>query len=290
MTQPSWTQLAQNELVNSRNYREFLLIELSWSRSGKGRPNFAEFARRAELASRSFVSDVVQGKKRITSKSLTNFKRGLRLTGTWVQLFELLVFLEETDIRPVHLQEADITNRIEKLRLRLRDKLLSNETPGREKSLNSSLVYDIYAALGSDARGASLSEISDRTRHPAEAIAATLGHLIRAGMVELRSHRYFVGMQTLDLEQLGNSSDFQKVFLDSLDRLKANAVRMADHPDDLFFHSVLSVESRKLPELKRKLRDVLYQWMDEHQQDDADAIFRITLGTSSPSTMKSSKK
>lgn len=245
----------------------------------KVRPNFAEFARKADLSSRGFVSDVISGKKKITEKSLKNFKKGLGLTGKWIQLFEHLVFLSEASLRPENMSQDDCSKKLVKIKNHLQAKLISNSLSPSATIITSSMIYEIFAALGSVTEGASLSEIVKRTGLDPLKTKESLHHLLQCGVISLVNERYLAKAGHLSLEELGSDLSFKNAYLESLQEIKSRAAEMEKHNDHLFYHAALSIDRSKIHSLKASLRQALYEWIEENQYDEGDTILRITLAS-----------
>jgi uncharacterized protein (TIGR02147 family) len=110
------------DLLRTDDYREFLKDYLEKTRIRNRPVNLADLARKAQFSSRSFVSDVLRGKRRITPSSLPRFKQALGLTGAWAQYFELLVMLSENDCRPARQTDEKTCEKIDAVRKKIRDK------------------------------------------------------------------------------------------------------------------------------------------------------------------------
>jgi hypothetical protein len=147
-------------LIEAGSYREFLKRAFAKRR----RFSYAAFARRAGIASRSFPRDVVLGKKRLSLESATRFAAALDLHGDLQDYFLTLVALEEERARiPPLRTPATLKATLSKLHARLRAKAAKCGVDGRAALYGSRHWLEVYAALGTPERGASLSEIMGRT-------------------------------------------------------------------------------------------------------------------------------
>ena len=267
------------DLLQQKSYREFLEC-LIQTESKNGAVNFSELSRRAGFSSRSFIKEIIEGKKGLTASSLAKIKKAFRLTGLLGNYFEMLVSLEEEHINIQQLQHEVILNKINKLRSRLLTQL-ENENLSPEQSMKIFLnryTPEVYAALGSEDEGSSLEDIVNRTRLTENNVMNVLEHLLQLKVISKIKDRFFVTNLNLDIFGQGSNLSFQNVYLQALNKLNDHAKKEFNHDENLFFHSAFSVSSSKLPELKEKLRKVVLDLLDEEQMDNGDQVARITLG------------
>ncbi len=261
------------------NYRQFLKLALESQFNKNGKPNLAEFSRRAGFASRSFIVDVLGGRKHLTVRSFPKVVQALKLKGDLRSFFETLVFLEEPELRPKSYKEASLQQKLQALRIRLQQKSITNNPRSKSQKLFSTKhVFTVYAALGSQEKGASLAEISERTGLSDNTILSTLDILREQGCVRFSRARYFATLVHFDIEALGENQGFLSIFKASLEQLALTADRKKNDPETLIFHSAFSVEKYRLAELKNKLEQLLFDFVTSEQVDDGNTVAKLSVG------------
>ena len=268
-------------LLRIDNYREFLKTFFEKSQPRNRKANLADLARKAQFSSRSFVSDVLRGKRRITAATLPRFKLALGVTGAWAHYFDLMVMKEETDLRPARLTTEKIDDGLQAVRKKIRDRFFSEQPiePERLKGLfNSFQVFDVFAAMGSLEAGADLPQILRRTKLPVEIVTSVLENLVNLGFIERRERRYYTSVQNFDLGQLGDQYSFIKAFQQALEALKQRSLKMENSPDTWFFHTAFSIDRSRISEFNKQLKEFIFDFIDERQIEDGDSVMRVTLG------------
>lgn len=157
----------RERFARASSYREFLRIAVE---SAGG---VAAFSRRANFSSRSFLSEVLRGNRRISHASYEKVSKSLKLPSDLKALFQSLVAVEEPDVVSLP-GKRDPAARLTELR----EKILAPRPQTDLKNLISTPhVPVIYAALGSRNKGATIGEIIRRTRlGRADALTAEASH------------------------------------------------------------------------------------------------------------------
>lgn len=252
------------------NYRRFILKVLE----SEPRLNQAKLAARAQIKSRSFVTDLLKGSKRITPKTLPRFVEALKLKGAQKQLFEFLVMREERDCRPPRLTEEKILESIAKYSQsseKTRAEILSK----KEVVFSSKDVFTVYAALGVPGVGATILEIKQRTMLAESSIKLVLDHLVRHGLLEKIGEKYSVTEANIDLSGLGIT--FKKSYLESLSEILQRANAMEAGRGDLFYRAALSIDGKRVPELRSRIRELIQEFVNQEQSLEGDQVWKINL-------------
>lgn len=270
------------ELVESRSYRQFLAAAMTHLGFGGRRTNYAAFARKAGFSSRSFPRDVIVGKRALTVKSLPKFIRGMQLRGDLKNYFTLLAALEEPDLNEDRLTKIELETQVRKLRARVRAKAAGEKTPA---SSFAKLKYwqEVFASLGSEEAGASLDEIIARTRLPQAKVQEVLEKMVEQNCVSFdeKELRYRPVQLHLNLQGLGTAEFFKLHLQDRLQKINHAVKTDLSSPNRLLFDSVWSIEEKRLPEFKQRLRQLVIDFIDETEKSDGDRIAHVfvSLGT-----------
>jgi uncharacterized protein (TIGR02147 family) len=258
----------QMQLAEAKDYRSFLRCAII--ENGKG---CAAFSRRAGFSSRSFLSEVIRGHRRLSHASYEKVIQGLKLSGNMRRLFQLLVALEEPDVVPLR-DRTDLRTKIEELRQKLRN---SKMTSRKGLFLNHHVPV-VYAALGSKRAGATQEDILFRTGLKSPEVTSILAFMTSNGLVYEREKRFFVTEVNLDLNELGEDKGFRQAFVDSLDILKKQAINQPQSDTSLFFYSAFSISPSQMSAFKRDLQQAVLSCMDKYQNEDAEKVCRLNLG------------
>ena len=262
------------KLIQAENYREFIRITLGDSK----KLNLADLARKMGFSSRAYISDLMSGKKRMTANAFPRCISALKLNGLLAQLFQLLVLKEEEHLpREKGLTKERIEERLKETRQRLKEKYL---TPSNSSDLNflSYEVFSVYAALGSHKQGASLSDILKRTQIHETTVSSILNSMMEAQCIVKKQDRYFASRINFDIKNLGTNLGFKQAFIQATQHLGKKAQQMEQHPTDLFFHCAFAVNKDKIPEMRERLQELIYEYLDNQTNEDGDTVKKITLG------------
>lgn len=56
------------------------------------------------------------------------------------------------------------------------------------------------------------------------------------------------------------------------------AINTDQHQDDLFLHTAYSVKKEKIPVMRERIQESIYEYLDSEQDEDGDCFQKITLG------------
>jgi uncharacterized protein (TIGR02147 family) len=270
-------KLTQNDIADlamSDTYRNFIKKAVLIKSTKPAKYSYSDLARFAGFSSRSFPRDVVLGKKRITLVSINKFITGLGLTGDLAQYFIYLVEIEHEDCR----SKKKLTIQIEKCIINLRQRLI-RQTPTSNKAkakqaecFKNFNIPQVYAALGNIATGATFAEIAQRTNFDTRTIKTALKDLEVLDIVKQTNGRYTTLENHLDLTGLGTSLITKDFYLGLLDRARDSANKNFNAENELHFFSTFSVNKDQLPDLKKELKTILLNYVDQQESTDGKKI------------------
>lgn len=258
-------------LQQSSDYRSFLKTYLS----EKGL-NISDLAR-ASGFSRSYPSDVLSKKRRLTQASVAKFEKALKLPAQGKKLFTLLVAAEEKNVFP-DWDRSKLLSQIKDLQTRSwvadRRRLDEAAAPSVEDLLSDSRVMAIYAAAGEPETGATLEEIQRRTRLYGHELERNLKKLEAVGFLKQQDQRYFPKDLHLFLQTADQSQILKTVFSKSC-RMASDRVQNPESNHEMFFCSSFCIKEEMLPELKLALRELILKYIDESIRSDGDRVVRL---------------
>lgn len=263
-------------LLEASDYRGFLHAIYSASKQQSAQFSLAYVASRCGFSSKSFFKDVIDGKKRLSLESANKIARGLNFPSLWRRYFLALVESERAS------DTASASASRKEMR-RLAEKLASQ--PDQQLTAQGAALFQqlrywpfVYTALGDAKTGATIADIVRRTRLGQPIVEATLKHLIEAGVVKSQSSRFYAGSNTLFFDDLGESEFFKKFFIQSLQGTEEQARRKFSAEDALFYSMSVSVDTEKMPQLRRELADLLDKFTAEAEAPNGDRVASVTCG------------
>lgn len=258
-------------LQQSKDYRHFLKTYLT------GRSlSLSDYARATGFG-RSFPSDVLSGKRRLTARSAYAFEKALRLPLLGKKFFRLLVAKEELDTFPETSRE-NIENNVKELRTKswqsAHRKVKENDSANLVELLVDSRAMAVYAASGEPDSGATREDIEKRTRLFGKELERNIENLERAQLIELREGQYFPKDLHLFF-QMHNCSQLLATIFQKSCRLASERIEKCDSNSELFFASNLCVREDSMPDLKKALREVILKFVDESVNSAGDRVVRL---------------
>ena len=266
------------DLLKQPTYREFLNRSFELMKSGNSRFSYALFVRKAGLVSRSFPRDVILGKKRLTADSAARFALALGLTGDLKSYFLMLVALEEPGVRPLHFSPEEVSQRLAVLRKKLWSKAGELDRPPVPSFYDMRYWLEVYAALGTVEDGASLEDVSRRTRLRPSVCRSVLEGMVEKKVAELSPTGRFLPRQMhLVFSHIGEDLYFKNWYLRSLSEARRRAEVKFKSDSDLFFNSVFSVAESRLKELKSDLRELLLRYVEGAENPHGDTVAKLSV-------------
>jgi hypothetical protein len=265
----SWSSVRKAD-----DYREFLKAYLQ-ERS----LNYSDLSRAARFG-RGFASDVISGRRPLTTKSYFAFEKALKIPLSGRKLFYYLVAREIPDIFPeLKKEKLEIEKIIAELKAKswseTRRSVSKHEAPGYERIIQNSNTLTVYAASGSPGKGATLDELRKRTGLQDREIEGVAGDLQKAGLLKIQSGIY----EPLDLHLFFQSKDQSSIitllFQKACQLAASRAAKALASTDEMFFTSAFCVDKSRLPDLKILLRETILKFVDESITPDGDQVVHL---------------
>jgi hypothetical protein len=268
------------KFISIESSRDFLKQALQLCYPNQGRRNVSDFSRRAGFRSRSYLSELLAGKKGYSRDSLMLIKNALKVPKPLQSIFELLVYRENQALRPKGLNESIIERRLAKARSEARGFEENNELKSRMLPvLGRSDLLQIYAALGKEGVGATLNEISKRSSIEGPLVRQALLQLVDVGAVFVEGTRYVAKNSQLDLFGLRDTESLARLISEASAFLQTRHREILAQSDSLVFHTAFSINSVKLPAFREQLRSAIFEVLDRFQDDEGDTVQQLTLGS-----------
>lgn len=273
-------ELLLKAALEATDYRSFIASALTATAKDGSKPNIAAASRKGGFSSRSFIGDVIDGRRGLSSASFPKMAKALNLPSRLKSYFHLLVIREEEKMNIDRIRKDQIDSRIADLRSRFKaqlersvieDKAVTVMFKGRD-------MLDCYAALGCPKKGATAEEISRKTTLPLEIVNRILRHFLLRGIVNEKDGRYISANALLFFKDLGSNEGAKNCYFQTLDELKRKANAGFHAQDRAFFQFVFSVDQNRMSELKQKLWDVMQEFVESNETTEGNAISKLFLG------------
>ena len=185
---------------------------------------------------------------------------------------------EEADVNFERLSQEGLGLKKAALREKLARRLSKSKNAERSDAISlGARAVEIFAALGSQEKGATINEIQARTRLDLEVCQRVLNEFVRKALLRYENSRYYPSQTSLDLSSLGRDFGFTRLFGKVSEELNQTYRKKLSSNEELFFYCAYSVQREKLPEMKKRLRDVMLEFIDSEQMDDGDTVVKTIL-------------
>ena len=268
-------------IVEVDSYREFLRHAIhARARDGLQRPNMAALSRKAGFSSRSFIGEVIDGRRRLSARSYAKLVGALGLTAKLKVFFNLLVIREEPELNFDGLDATEVARRLSDVRAKILSEAggKRSEKKAIEAVLNGRHLMACYAALGDPSKGSTIAEIAARTELPEASLRDLLSSLVKSEAVVEKAGRYFAASPLIFHKDLGSEAAARECYLDALGELKRKSQARFSGQDRAFFQFLFSVDRNRLPELKQKLWETAREFVENHDSSEGDSIAKFVIG------------
>jgi uncharacterized protein (TIGR02147 family) len=269
------------ELFEAEDSKTFLRLAIERIQEKNPRFGYAALVRKAGLASRSFPREVILGKKSLTIDSARKLAPALSLTAELRQLFLLLV--DQDKLKKDHKQSNSLSKQIQKLRNRSRQKLDPKSLGSKNIFYENKSWIEVWSSLpvkNQRPEGTSLEVISKRSHVPIKLCEKILNEFIERSLIARNTETkgyHIIQSEHLIIESMGKDLFFKSWFLDSLDVAKKNALIHFDSDKHLFLNSVFLVRPEDLVRLRKELRDLITQYVDQNEDSFGEHLARLSV-------------
>ncbi len=284
----SWDVQFEKLLLSARDYRAF--IKMFFERTPEiGSPRaltFGQFAERSGFASKSFMHDVLAGKKRLTPASFDRVSLGLGLNKSWSDYLKTLVALEELSFRNPKHDLDHYARQLERLNSKLRKRTSRRNVSNTDKEkidvLLGTDVAHVYASLGDTQEGENFDSIVSRSRLAPETVRTVLEQLVRVKVIDKDGNdRYRPGANALGLSELSNLTQFADDFANASERALKRFQSQSKSPEALYMIQTVSVKSDEMPNFKARLAQLIEEFTGEVEEPRGDAVAEICISFTS---------
>lgn len=239
--------------------------------------SYSYIAKKAGYASRSFIRELVLGKKKITISSLDRLAKGFQLPKLWIDFFKTFALIDNPSLRQQNEQESILQLSKEKLR----DRILGFYCP---LNVNADEIYKfphipvVYAGLGSTQQGADLKEIQMRTGLSLPEIQHVLDEMVNQQIIVLKSNRFYPKQRHINFTGIKVTDFFRNYYVLQANKSASEAKNHFLSEEKLFLASSISINEKDMAKLKEQLKKVIYDFLDQAEVNDGDKVIQLILG------------
>ncbi len=283
-----WEPVFERALFDARNYRDFLSLfflvrraqadaQGKWSRPK--RITFQSFADRAGFTSKSFMSEILSGRRRMTLRAFPKVVKGLKLSPGWAEYLRILVEVEEPEFQNTGDNAEKASLKLQKQQgklVRLRETLTEAETSKLSRLTLEPSITDICVAIGDPRVGATIEKIQDVSHLPVTVLRDCLKRMVRIGLVRYDSEtsRYHNVPQAMNALHGSKNSHYQRYFWSRLVRAHQS---MLSKKSGVHMTQTFTVKRSSLDALIKEFEKKIIEIADEADEIDGDGIAEIVV-------------
>lgn len=255
-------------------------MEIHYNR--QGRINLADFSRRAGFSSRSYVSELMAGKKGLSKDSIRRMREALRLPKNLGALMELLALRENPKLARSEASLKELELRITELRRKISEGTKPPPVRSVERMFSQPKVLQVFAALGSPSKGASRTQIAGRTGLNQASIGSALKILLSEGAAFEKDSKYYCTQNQIDLFGLKSKDGLKTLVTQACAEVQRKSESLLASRSNLMFYTTLSVDSHRLPSFRQHLKEAIYEVLDRYQNDEGDCVMQVLFSAYGP--------
>lgn len=265
-----------DQLKAAANYRDFLKIYVK-----EKKISLSQLAQQMGY-SRSFTSDIVTGRRKLNLKTLIEFEKQLKISTQGKKLFRFLVALDQNDLFKDQTR-ASIEENIERLRHAHWGTHKQIEKVGAAAPVAATgqlMDYNdasVLAAAGEQGRVTVKADIIKKTGLLPQEVERSLQKLVQLKLVEMNDDKVTPCDTHLFLKTHNTSEMLKNIFQKSCRKAMERVELDHQQTGEFFFNSHFSIKKAALPDLKRELRQVILNYIDQSIAEDGDSIVKLNV-------------
>jgi len=266
------------KLTRTSDSRAFLKKALEFHYERQGKINLSDFSRKVGFSSRSYLSEFLAKKKGLSRDSVLRIKSALKLPPLYRRFFELLVYRDQPELMPKNLLLPDVLEQIKSMQERLAAEVTKEFSPRNVSNIvKKAEIYQVYAALGKVGVGATLDEILKRTGLEKPVIQDVLEILKNEkALIQVGDRNIPISSQ-LDFLGLSASDGLTDLTRQVCNAISKNAAEIISQNENHVFFTAFSMNKADALKYKKKLREVVYEVIEQFQVEDGDSIQQLFL-------------
>lgn len=262
-------------LYQVADYRSFLQSYISIRKM-----KLSDFARAAGCT-RGFPSDILIGRRRLTSKSYPSFEQAFKLPTHQKKLFQLLVAKEEPDIF-THIDPSTIDAKIKTIKESSAEKsrraTLTADPANPDffnRVLENPFAMTVLSSTGDPETGATRQQIQHRTRLPDTVLDKLLTHLQECRLLRFENDRFFTQNMHLFFQVNSTSETLYRLFSQATKTAEKRLANINEGTDEFFFTSQFCIQENQMPHFKQELKDLILKFIDDSISSDGNRVVKL---------------
>lgn len=237
--------------------------------------NYAQLARKTGLSSRSYVRELLTGKKSLNSKSAHLLSKALGLKSDIFQLFNSLFLL--SSLKKGSAEYESLLASTKKVKCKIKNKIKGTKT---DNSYPFKINYFslVYASLGTPENGSSVEQISKRSGLKLNVVQVTLKELESLDLVKQdpKSKQWKPINIQLFYERMPSGSFFHQHFEKRLTESQKAARELFHTEEALFWEGTFSVSSKDIPKFRVELKEFFEDFIQNSESPEGEEVVSLT--------------
>jgi len=266
--------LSIEEVAQCQHPGDFLRVVIA---SAPKKISLAQICERSGISSKGYLSDVLNNKKGLSFEAGRRLSRGLKLNSNLTKYLDLLILTAESrsmkDRNEIARNEELLARQRKKLRYRR--KSIRVESKSQTPEAEQRIVFQTFAGIGDSIRGSSFAQVMKRTQLTGREVQKAIVLLLKCGHVQKIDDRYIAKSDGVDLEGLAFSPDFKRLFAEEAIHIANQSKALLQNKENLCLYGAFTCRKDRRQEFKEKLRDLLFDFMDEADSSDGEKIANL---------------
>lgn len=258
-------------LVSCKTYRPFLHLYFTELKKSTKSVSLGQLAMKSGL-SKSLIKGIIDGNRRITPKTIGPIRKALSLPPLLNEYFFYLVGQEVPEIMEVE-SPAKARGLVKKYaQLVLEEYSSSTDSDEFFKDISNPVIY---ASLGTYEEGATINEITTRSRLPLDVIKKSIKNLQEIGAIKEREGRLYANRQFLFRASSKKGGNFYHYYLAGLEQQERMVKRSFEDNQKLFYSNVFSVSTEDIKSIREDLLELLNRYSRRSENPDGDQVISL---------------
>jgi len=230
-------------------------------------------AEKSQIKSKGFLSDVCSKKKHLSLPTLLRIFDALEVNDIGRSLILNLFYKEKPRLRPKHLLESDLDDRLKKI----------NKFHTENDIKHSHLYYEniinllVFASLGSDNHPRTIQEIVKMTGLMTNEVLLAIDVLVKLNLCLVKGDKYFAKAFHLNFDGDKIKSNFQNLYIERIKFLEKNAKPMFENKKNLFLYSVYSIDNAQLSKFRLELKALLEKYIEATESPRSKTLYHLLV-------------
>ncbi len=261
-------------LTNFKDSRSFLHEALKIKYSPRGKINYADFSRKCSFSSRSFISEYLKGKKKLSNESLRKIISALKLPRNYSLLFRYLSYLDN-DLIPRSSNVKSIQKKVKDIRTKIQLEF-DTESIGMQTPLIKRIdTFLVYSSLGDPDKGCSLQQIKQKTKLNEKQILEILNSFKKAKVLKEKNGKFYIVSNKLDFLGLNEKQGLVELIEEVSKNINSKKRSIVQDDKNLALFTTVSLNPWDKEKVKKEIQNSIFDILDKYQSDDGEELLQV---------------